>query len=193
MEKFLFSYAWEILDLGDANGVTYSFACDMFGENLLTYKSGQPVTYAGANVDYEKVAPEYVALGKARQDQARIDLKAAFKEKYGDVTSARRNNDKLAFYIALLSYDKDPVPNPEYLTFKHAWEIWDYAAKNCVALDVAKDAVMGGVVEWGNLSEEKKAAENEWFATKVVYYDKGLEGAYLTGNRDLFEAVLASR
>ena len=41
--------------------------------------------------------------------------------------------------------------------------------------------------------DEEKAAENAWFDAKVVTYDQGLKYARATGNRALFEAVLATR
>ena len=41
--------------------------------------------------------------------------------------------------------------------------------------------------------DEEKAAENTWFDAKVVTYDQGLKYARVTGNRALFEAVLAAR
>lgn len=53
MKNILLTAAWEIFDLSAANNVDIGIARDMFCENLSTYDPNKPVSYSGANVDYD--------------------------------------------------------------------------------------------------------------------------------------------
>ena len=92
-----------------------------------------------------------------------------------------------------------------------AWDIMDLGKANGVDNSVARDMFVENLATfgtdlvtaqkayvetlegWGNLSREEQAEEADWFALKVAPYDKGLQYARLTGDRALFESILASR
>ena len=193
MKNILVSNAWEIMNLGSANGVDTGIARDMFCENLATYGTDAYPAYPGADVDYESLSAIWKGMSANEQGDAKILYKNAVKDTYDEITKARRENDIVAFYDALLNYKEVKVEEPAYVLFTYAWDCWDYAVKHSVDIIKAKDVIVAGNVEWNALSEEARAIENDWFARTVVMYDKGLEGCYLVGNRDLFESVLATR
>lgn len=193
MKTILVSNAWEIMNLGSANGVDTGIARDMFCENLATYGTDAYPAYTGADVDYESLSAIWKGMSANEQGDAKILYKNAVKDTYDEITKARRENDVVAFYEALLSYKEVKVEKPAYVLFGYAWDCWDYAVKHSVDIIKAKDVIIAGNVEWNALSEKARAIENDWFARTVVMYDRGLEGCYLVGNRDLFESVLATR
>ena len=193
MKTILLTAAWEIFDLSGAQGVDIGVARDMFCENLSTWEEGQAVHYAGAGVDYAKLAPIWQGMSGEEQAEAKTLYHQATQAQYKAITTAYREGDKAAFYLALLSFAAEEPEKPGYLLYTHAWDIWDRAEADGTDLQTAKAAYIETLPEWANLTDEQKAAENAWFDAKVATYDKGLQYARTTGNRALFEAVLATR
>ena len=193
MKTILLTAAWEIFDLSGAQGVDIGVARDMFCENLSTWEEGQTVHYAGAGVDYAKLAPVWQGMSPEEQAEAKTLYHQATQAQYKAITTAYREGDKAAFYLALLSFAAEEPEKPGYLLYTHAWDIWDKAEADGTDLQTAKAAYIETLPEWANLTDEEKAAENAWFDAKVATYDKGLQYARTTGNRALFEAVLAAR
>lgn len=194
MKNILLTAAWEIFDLANENNVDIGIARDMFCENLSTHQTGKPVSYSGADVDYDELAPIWNSMSVTEQGEAKILYKNATQATYDQITAARRENNKAAFYLALLGYvAPEKAPAPDYVLYRNAWDIWTKANADGTTLETAKNAWCETSAEWAALSDEDKAEENQWFAAKVAAYDKGLQYARTTGNRALFEAVLATR
>ena len=193
MNKFLAQYAWEIMDLGKENHVDNSVARAMFVENLSTYGTDAFPNYPGANVDYEALSAQWQAMDKGDQDEAKIACGNLMRDCYDALSEARRNNDMAAYYRVILNYEAPEVEKPTYLLYTHAWDIWDKADAEGIDLESAKAAYIETLPEWADLTDQQKEAENYWFAAKVAAYDKGLQYARLTGDRDLFESILATR
>ena len=167
MNRFLINCAWDIMDLGKANHVDNSVARDMFVENLSTFGTDAFPNYPGADVDYAALSAAWNAMDKTEQ----VD----------------------AFYDIAAHYEAEPVEKPNYILYTHAWDIWDKAEADGTDLVTAQKAYVETLEGWGNLSEAQQADEAAWFALKVAPYDKGLQYARLTDDRDLFEAILATR
>lgn len=193
MNKFLAQYAWEIMDLGKANGVDNGVARDMFVANLNNYGVEGAEFYPGADVDYAALSAAWKALSDSEQAEAKIACANLMKDYYEDLSKARRENDMGAYYRVILHYEAPEQEKPDYLLYVHAWDIWDRAEADGTDLITAQEAYIETLPEWDGLTEEQKAAEEYFFQAKVVSYDKGLQYARLTGDRDLFEAILASR
>lgn len=194
MKTILLTAAWEIFDLANENNVDIGIARDMFCENLSTYQTGKPVSYNGADVDYDELAPIWNSMSVTEQGEAKILYKNATQATYDQITAARRENNKAAFYLALLGYvAPEKAPAPDYVLYRNAWDIWDKAEADGTDLQTAKAAYIEAMESWADLTDGEKDAENAWFDAKVVPYDQGLKYARLTGNRALFEAVLATR
>lgn len=193
MKTILLTAAWEIFDLSGAQGVDIGVARDMFCENLSTWEEGKSVHYEGAGVDYAELAPVWQGMTGEEQAEAKTLYHQATQAQYKAITTAYREGDKAAFYLALLSFAAEEPEKPGYLLYTHAWDIWDKADAEGISLAEAKAAYIETLPEWANLTDEEKAAENAWFDAKVVTYDQGLKYARATGNRALFEAVLAAR
>lgn len=194
MKTILLTAAWEIFDLANENNVDIGIARDMFCENLSTYQPGKPVTYSGANVDYDELAPIWNSMSVTEQGEAKILYKNATQATYDQITAARRENNKAAFYLALLGYvAPEKAPAPDYVLYRNAWDIWEKANTDGTDLETAKNAWCETSDEWAALSDEDKEKENQWFAEKVVGYDQGLKYCVMTGNKDLFMDVLATR
>ena len=193
MKTILLTAAWEIFDLSGVQGVDIGVGRDMFCENLSTWAEGQPLHYEGAGVDYAKLAPVWQGMTGEEQAEAKTLYHQATQAQYKAITTAYREGDKAAFYLALLAFEAEEPEKPDYLLYTHAWDIWDKADAEGISLVEAKAAYIETLPEWANLTDEQKAAENAWFDAKVVTYDQGLKYARGTGNRALFEAVLAAR
>lgn len=193
MKNILLTAAWEIFDLSGAQGVDIGVGRDMFCENLATWEEGQPLHYAGAKADYAELAPVWQGMTGEEQAEAKTLYHQATQAQYKAITTAYGKGDKAAFYLALLAFEAEEAEKPGYLLYTHAWDIWDKADAEGISLAEAKAAYIETLPEWANLTDEEKAAENAWFDAKVVTYDQGLKYARVTGNRALFEAVLAAR
>lgn len=193
MKTILLTAAWEIFDLSGAQGVDIGVGRDMFCENLSTWEEGKSVHYEGAGVDYAKLAPIWQGMSQEEQAEAKTLYHQATQAQYKAITTAYREGDKAAFYLALLSFEAEEPEKPGYLLYTHAWDIWDKADAEGISLAEAKAAYIETLEGWADLTDEEKDAENAWFDAKVVTYDQGLKYARVTGNRALFEAVLAAR
>lgn len=193
MKTILLTAAWEIFDLSGAQGVDIGVARDMFCENLSTWAEGQPLHYEGAKADYAALAPVWQGMTGEEQAEAKTLYHQATQAQYKAITTAYREGDKAAFYLALLAFEAEEKEQPSYLLYSHAWDIWDKADAEGISLAEAKAAYIETLEGWADLTDGEKAAENAWFDAKVVTYDQGLKYARLTGNRALFEAVLAAR
>lgn len=193
MNKFLAQYAWEIMDLGKENHVDNSVARAMFCENLSTFGTEAFPNYPGANVDYEALSAQWQAMSAQEQGEAKIACGNLMRDCYDALSEARRNNDMAAYYRVILNYEAPEQPKPNYILYAHAWDIWDKADAEGTDLITAQKAYVETLEGWGNLSEAQQADEEYWFAAKVAAYDKGLQYARLTGDRALFEAILATR
>lgn len=194
MKTILLTAAWEIFDLSNENNVDIGIARDMFCENLSTHQAGKPVSYSGANVDYDELAPIWNSMSVTEQGEAKILYKNATQATYDQITAARRENNKAAFYLALLGYvAPEKAPAPDYVLYRNAWDIWEKANADGTDLETAKNAWCETSAEWAALSDEDKVKENQWFDEKVVGYDQGLKYCVMTGNKDLFMDVLATR
>lgn len=193
MKNLLINYAWEIMDLGAANGVDNSIARDMFVENLSTYGTDAFPNYPGADVDYEALSKEWNELSDAEQGNEKVACKQFMTDKYDELSAARRANDKGIFYEILLNYEVPSPSTPTYYLYEKAWDCWDKAEELGVDLIAGKDALMAEDTTWAAFSTERKDLESEWYATKVVDYDKGLQYARMVNDRALFESILATR
>ena len=193
MNRFLINCAWDIMDLGKANGVDNSVARDMFVENLSTYGTDAYPAYPGAEVDYEALSAQWRGMSAQEQGDAKIACANLMQDCYEDLSKARRENDMGAYYRIILNYEAPEQEKPNYILYTHAWDIWDKAEADGTDLVTAQKAYVETLEGWGNLSEAQQADEAAWFALKVAPYDKGLQYARLTGDRALFESILASR
>ena len=193
MNRFLINCAWDIMDLGKANGVDNSVARDMFVENLSTYGSDAYPAYPGAEVDYEALSAQWQGMSAQEQGDAKIACANLMQDCYEDLSKARRENDMGAYYRIILNYEAPEQAKPNYILYTHAWDIWDKAEAAGTDLVTAQKAYVETLEGWGDLTDEQKQAEAAWFALKVAAYDKGLQYARLTEDRALFEAILASR
>ena len=193
MNRFLINCAWDIMDLGKANGVDNSVARDMFVENLSTYGSDAYPAYPGAEVDYEALSAQWQGMSAQEQGDAKIACANLMQDCYEDLSKARRENDMGAYYRIILNYEAPEQAKPNYILYTHAWDIWDKAEADGTDLVTAQKAYVETLEGWGDLTDEQKQAEAAWFALKVAAYDKGLQYARLTEDRALFEAILATR
>ena len=71
MNRFLINCAWDIMDLGKANGVDNSVARDMFVENLNTFGTDHFSNYPGAEVDYAALSAAWKAMSQSEQAAAK--------------------------------------------------------------------------------------------------------------------------
>ena len=193
MNRFLINCAWDIMDLGKANGVDNSVARDMFCENLATFGTDAFPNYPGAEVDYAALSAAWQAMDKAEQADAKISCANFMKDCYDAISETRRVGSPAKFYDIAAHYEAEEQAKPNYLLYTHAWDIWDKAETDGTDLVTAQKAYVETLEGWGNLSREEQAEEADWFALKVAPYDKGLQYARLTGDRVLFESILASR
>ena len=193
MNKFLAQYAWEIMDLGKANHVDNGVARDMFVANLNNYGVEGAEFYPGADVDYAALSEQWKAMSAQEQGDARVACANLMKDCYEELSKARRENDMSAYYRIIINYEAQEQEKPNYILYTHAWDIWDKAEADGTDLVTAQKAYVETLEGWGNLSEAQQADEAAWFALKVAPYDKGLQYARLTGDRDLFESILATR
>ena len=194
MNRFLINYAWDIMDLGKANGVDNGVARDMFVENLNTFGTDAYPGYGGAEVDYAALSAAWKAMSQSEQAAAKTACANFMRDCYEDISETRRAGSMAKFYDIAAHYQAPPEEaKPTYLLYTHAWNIWDKADMEGTSLEAAKDAYVKDLEGWGNLSEAQQADEAAWFAAKVAPYDKGLQYARLTDDRALFEAVLATR
>ena len=194
MNRFLINYAWDIMDLGKANGVDNGVAREMFCENLTTYGTDAYPGYGGADIDYEAVSRQWQAMSPEDQAAAKTACKDFMTDCYEEISETRRVGSMAKFYDIAAHYQAPPEEaKPTYLLYTHAWDIWDKADAEGLTLAEAKDAYVETLEGWGALTDAEKQAENEWFTWAVAPCDKGLQYARLTGDRALFEAVLAGR
>lgn len=194
MNRFLINYAWDIMDLGKANHVDNGVARDMFCENLTTFGTGAFPDYPGAEVDYAALSKQWKAMGPSGQAAAKTACKDFMTDCYDEISETRRVGSPAKFYDIVTSYQVPAVaPKPDYLLYTHAWDIWDKAEADGTDLVTAQKAYVETLEGWGNLSDKQRAEEEAWFANNVAAYDKGLQYARLTGDRALFENILASR
>ena len=169
MNRFLINYAWDILDLGEANHVDNGVARDMFVENLNTFGTDAYPGYPGAEVDYAALSAAWKAMSQSEQAAAKTACRDFMTDCYEEISETRRVGSMAKFYDIAAHYQAPPEEaKPTDLLYTHAWDIWDKA-------------------------DAEKQAENEWFTWAVAPCDKGLQYARLTGDRALFEAVLAGR
>ena len=193
MNRFLINCAWDIMDLGKANGVDNSVARDMFCENLATFGTDAFPNYPGAEVDYAALSAAWQAMDKAEQADAKISCANFMKDCYDAISETRRVGSPAKFYDIAAHYEMAEQAKPSYILYTHAWDIWDRAEADGTDLQTAKATCIETLEGWADLTDGEKTAENTWFDAKVVPYDQGLKYARLTGNRALFEAVLAAR
>ena len=193
MNKFLAQYAWEIMDLGKEQHVDNSVARDMFVANLNNYGVEGAEFYPGADVDYAALSEQWKTMSAKDQGDAKVACANLMKDCYDELSKARRENDKSAYYRVIINYEAPEQAKPDYILYTHAWDIWDKAEADGTDLVTAQKAYVETLEGWGNLSEGQQADEATWFALKVAPYDKGLQYARLIDDRELFEAILATR
>ena len=193
MNRFLINCAWDIMDLGKANHVDNGVARDMFVENLSTFGTDAFPNYPGADVDYAALSAAWKAMDKTEQADAKIDCANFMRDCYDTISETRRVGSPAKFYDIAAHYEMEEQAKPDYLLFPHAWDIWDKAEADGTDLVTAQKAYVETLEGWDELSREEQAEEADWFALKVAPYDKGLQYARLTGDRALFESILASR
>lgn len=193
MNRFLINYLWAIMDVAKANGVDVGVGRDMFVANLNNYGIDGAEFYAGADyVDYETASAQWKAMSAAEQAEAKTAAKNCMTDNYEELTEARRVGSRAKFDDIIASYEMPKVKEPTYLLYKNAWEIWDKAKKDGTDLITAKDAYVETLEGWSDLTNEEKAAENEWFSAHVSEDDKNLIYAYTAGNRLLFDGLIAA-
>lgn len=191
MNRFLINYIWDIMDIGAYQKVDNSVARDMFVTNLNNHGVEGAEFYAGAAMDYEKPSEQWKAMSAEEQAQAKTDCKNCMQDCYKDLVEARKKGDSNAFYATLAAYNAPEAVKPTYLLYKNAWEIWDKAAEDGTDLATAKDAYVETLEGWGDLTDEERNAENDWFAAHVTSDDRNLVYARTAGNRVLFDGILA--
>ena len=192
MNRFLINYAWDIMDLGKANGVDNGVAREMFVENLNTFGTVAYPGYGGADIDYEAVSRQWQAMSPEAQAAAKTACKDFMTDCYEEISETRRVGSMAKFYDIAAHYQAPPEEaKPTYLLYTHAWDIWDKADAEGLSLAEAKDAYVETLEGWGALTDVEKQAENEWFGWAVAPYDKGLQYARMTDNRALFERLLS--
>ena len=193
MNRFLINCAWDIMDLGKANHMDNSVARDMFVENLSTFGTDAFPNYPGADVDYAALCKAWQAMDKTEQAAAKISCANFMKDCSDEISETRRVGSPAKFYDIAAHYEAEEQAKPNYLLYTHAWDIWDKAEADGTDLVTAQKAYVETLEGWGDLTDERKQAGADWFALKVAPYDKGLQYARLTGDRALFESILASR
>ena len=193
MNRFLINCAWDIMDLGKANHVDNSVARDMFVENLATYGTDAFPNYPGADVDYAALSAAWKVLSDSEKADAKIACANFMRDCYDAISETRRVGSPAKFYDIAAHYEAEPVEKPNYILYTHAWDIWDKAEADGTDLVTTQKAYVETLEGWGDLTDEQKQAEADWFALKVAPYDKGLQYARLTDDRALFESILASR
>ena len=192
MNRFLINYAWDIMDLGKANGVDNGVAREMFVENLNTYGTDAYPGYGGADIDYEAVSRQWQAMSPEDQAAAKTACRDFMTDCYEEISETRRVGSLAKFLDIAAEYEiPEEAPAEEHLLRGHAWDIWDKADMEGLTLAEARDAYVETLEGWGALTDAEKQAENEWFGWAVAPYDKGLQYARMTDNRALFESLLA--
>lgn len=192
MKKILLANAWEIFNLSKEQGVNIEIARNMFCENLSTYEDRKAVLYSGADVDYSEISKIWQSMSNEEQTEAINIYTKAIQDFYNELTESRRENDEGKFNKILLKSDGE-IKHPNYVCFKYAWDAYDYAVRNEVNNETAKDEVIEILDEYKGLTDETKKQEDSWYSEKVVLWDKGLDCCYRNNNRPLFEDVLATR
>ena len=192
MNRFLINYMWAMLDVAKANRVDVGVGRDMFVANLNNYGIDGAEFYPGADyVDYATASAQWKAMSPAEQAEAKISAKNCMQENAKDLIEARGVGSRAYFDDIIAFYDMPKTEEPTYLLYKNAWEIWDKALNDGTSLATAKDAYVEALAGWGDLTDEEKAAENDWFAAHVTAGDRNLEYAYTANNRLLFDGLLA--
>ena len=192
MNRFLINYAWDIMDLGKANGVDNGIARDMFVENLNTYGTDHFSNYPGAEVDYAAVSAAWKTMSQSEQAAAKIACKDFMTDCYEDISETRRVGSMAKFLDIAAEYEiPEETPAEEHLLRGHAWDIWDKADMEGLTLAEARDAYVEAVPEWAGLTAEQQEAERQWFDWAVAPYDKNLQYARNTDNRAMFERLLS--
>ena len=192
MKKILLANAWEIFNLSKEQGVNIEIARNMFCENLSTYEDGKAVLYSGADVDYSEISKIWQSMSDKEQTEAVNIYTKAIQDFYVELTVSRRENDEGKFNKILLKSDGE-IKHLSYVCFKYAWDAYDYAVRNEVDNETAKNEVIEILDEYKVLSDETKKLEDSWYSEKVVLWDKGLDCCYRNNDRPLFEDVLATR
>ena len=182
-----------ILEIGQYNHVDNSVARDMFVANLNNYGVEGAEFYEGASVDYSAIAPIWQAMDTNAQGNARVECKQ-FMLDYADAQSdARKKGETINFYEYMLEWQPTTQGPPQYYLYTIAWEIYDKAMKEETELNATMEAYVADDATWNSFDEARKTEERNWFSYHVVSWDKGLEYAYETNNRTLFDDILASR
>lgn len=189
--RFLINYAWDIMDLGEANHVDNGIAREMFCENLTTYGTDAYPGYGGADIDYEAVSRQWQAMSREEQIAAKDVCGDFMRACYQGISAAHRNGSLAQFLDIAAEYEiPEEEPAEEHLLRGHAWDIWDKADAEGITLAQARDAYVGEIPEWAALTAEQQEAERQWFDWAVAPYDKNLQYARNTDNRALFERLL---
>lgn len=192
MNRFLINYAWDIMDLGKANGVDNGVARDMFVENLNTFGTDAYPGYGGADVDYAALSRQWKAMSPEDQAAAKTACKDFMTDCYEEISETRRVGSLAKFLDIAAEYEiPEEAPAEEHLLRGHAWDIWDKADAEGLTLAQARDAYVETIPEWAALTAERQEAERQWFDWAVAPYDKNLQYARNTDNRALFESLLA--
>ena len=191
-KRFLINYAWDIMNLGKANGVDNGVAREMFVENLNTFGTDAYPGYGGAEVDYAAVSRQWQAMGAEAQAAAKDACKDFMTDCYEEISETRRVGSLAKFLDIAAEYEiPEEAPAEEHLLRGCAWDIWDKADAEGLTLARARDAYVETIPEWAALTAEQQEAERQWFDWAVAPYDKNLQYTRNTGNRALFERLLA--
>lgn len=191
--SMLINYTWEVLDVARTNKVDVGVGRDMFVANLNNFGLEGAEFYPGADVDYEALSAQWKALSEAEQGNEKVLLRRFMLDHVEEVIQARAENDKAKYYELILAYQPATTEKPQYYLFGKAWDVWAKAKEDGTGMMTALDSALEEDAAWAAFDDARKATEREWFAYTVAPYDKGLIYAYESGNKALFESILATR
>ena len=204
MNRFLINYAWEICELSKAQNVDMSTAPLMFCENLETYVEGEPVHYAGADVDYAVASAQWKAFTDEEKANAKIAFNNMWRDNRKELGETRRVGSRAKFEDIVMHWDRDIEPKePDYVLYRASYQIFDNAVKGGIDIISARDEYVAYLESeentqkdarvWKEYDDAKRQEEKDWFERNVTLYDKGLMYAYETKDRPLFRSILCDR
>lgn len=200
-DKVMVKSAWQICELASAQHVDLGVARDMFVANLNNYGVEGAEFYEGADVDYETLSAEWKAMTPEEQAEEKTYIAKIMKENYEALSECRRNGDEAGYYAVILTAEQpEPPVAPDYVLYRHAWEIYDRAIVDGISVEDAEAAFISELeadgntdadaVIWVGYTEDKKQEEKDWFSFNVLTDDRNLAYAYKANNKALFEAIL---
>lgn len=200
--SFLTNQVWAICEIGKENHMPMDAAPDMFCENLETYVEGEPVHYAGANVDYALLSKAWKSMSAEAKADAKVTFRNMWRDIGDEIASARRVGSRAKVEDLAFNYTYvDDVKYPDYVLFQVSYDIHLDSVTRGVSLAEARDAKIAELeagsdelsLKWQSESSVQHQMEVEYFDSKVVTYDGGLNYAIQKKDKDMYLHVLATR